>query len=196
MYIKNFRTHKAISFTYALDIHQIFSKVDITVMLLKTIFRSKHAIFIRLIDPYGQTIVKVVNCSFSARVGYANIQDNSDCVLHTNGTNELAYGCSDYLRGFILDHDSMIYGYFTFYDITKTNEIQFINCTFFKISNLHTKKLIEFQMTEVKHSVKYLTISMINCLFLSNYNVKLISIERYSNQSPSITIYKECHGYV
>ena len=177
VHINNFRAHNAINYTYAIDILQDDSNVGITVILLNTNFSNKLAICIRHINSYGNTRVKVFNCNFSANDKYKN-----DNVLRGKRTVGFGYGCNESINYADVNFDSMIYSYFMIYSkYSGNNAIQFINCTFHGINNLHTKKLLEFYEGYIINDFKYLKIFLINCRFLDNNNVELLSIVSYGS---------------
>ena len=161
------------------------------VTLSNTMFRNKLAILLRHFASPGQIKVEVVNCTFTAEVETLYQGDNDRAENYSNSTMVRQYGCNSNVHDQkIIKYDTVIFSYFMFVDTNKSNKIQFINCSFLGITDKNTIKLLEFFERFIDDGVKYLTISIINCLFYNNYNVKLLSIESYiNNQFPYLSVF-------
>jgi len=168
VHIENFKTCGRIERTYAIDLQQSHSNVDVSVTLLNSDFKNEFALLIRHVDSLGQTRVTVANCNFTEREfdihGYFNPQ-YENC--------ELIDDC-------FMSYDAMIYVYFEFYNTT--NKIQFISCTF--VSNSQPNELIHstYMQKYVNSETEGLIVLIINCLFNENHYMRLISIVSFNNE--------------
>ena len=183
IYIDNFEAYNKIKHTYAVDIQQYQSNASVAVTLLNTKFKTELAIIIRCVGSLGHTTVTIDNCSFSSGEVTEYYPSQLNDLYNYDSNNVMGYGCNDYTDDAIIHYDSMVYSYFINHKTpTKTNIIQFINCSFININNSDIRKLIDFSQSCINADAKYLIISITNVLFYNNYYVQPISIVRIDNQ--------------
>ena len=189
IHIENFKAYNKIGYTYAIDIQQHQSNTNIVVTLINTNFTTKLALYIRHINSLAQTIVTVANCSFNTNpddeLFYSSQQNYDESLIYNDDSNNsytTGYGCNEYIDNVVVHYDSIVYSYFNNYMHTMTNKIQFVNSSFANINNSDTSKLLHFSQSYFDGDVKYLVISLSNCVFYNNYYVQPMSIKSYSNQ--------------
>ena len=183
IYIDNFEAYNKIKHTYAVDIQQYQSNASVAVTLLNTKFKTELAIIIRCVGSLGHTTVTIDNCSFSSGEVTEYYPSQLNDLYNYDSNNVMGYGCNDYTDDAIIHYDSMVYSYFINHKTpTKTNIIQFINCSFININNSDIRKLIDFSQSCINADAKYLIISITNVLFYNNYYVQPISIVHIDNQ--------------